>query len=160
MSDKTEWFKMGQLQSPAERLGLDKYLYKEAKKKELFTNTKDYLTKRNEFLQKSSSQVNNKWKEFMERDDLKEIPIAERTQLADRLAKSTLDEYQRIAEELYPNADLGYKQASNLNVAQNVVEGNIVTKAPAKKRGRKPKTEKKTKATAKKRGRPPKKSAK
>jgi hypothetical protein len=163
-----KWFELGQLQSPVQRLGIDKMLYSEDKKKQLFTDTKNYITQKNTFLQDELPKINADWKTFMERDDLKDIPISDRTALADRLASSRYAEIKKISEELWPNADMGYKQQANLNTAQNVVDGNIVAKAAPKKRGRKPKaqkiakapkTEKIAKAPAKKRGRP-KKAAK
>jgi hypothetical protein len=162
----TEWHKYGQLQSPMQRLGLDKMLYNEDKKKELFTDTKNYVTKRNDFLQNEMKKIDDEWLAFMKRGekdgDLFGIPISERTALADRLAVSKKTEIAKIADDLWPNADLGYKQQANLNTAQNIVEGNIVAKAAPKKRGRKANAAPKMKAEkvpAMKRGRP-KKAAK
>lgn len=141
--DKINWFSYGQLKSPFERLGLDETLYKEQKKKELFTDTKNYLTSRNTLLQTMMPEINNLWKKQMDSPQLQSIPISERTRLADKMAVSMANQFKQIVEELYPNADMAYKQQSNNIIAENIVAGNIA-KMPneaktKKKRGGRPK---------------------
>lgn len=130
----TDWTKYGQIVSPIERLGYNQYFYQEGKKKDLFLDTKNYITKRNEFIGGVKPLVDNAWKDVMEKNS--DIPILERTRIADNFAKKTFDLYQSLADELYPNANLAYKQQGDLNIAQKVIEGNVIKAKSKGKRGR------------------------
>eukprot|EP01080_Neovahlkampfia_damariscottae_P013024 gene13024-7839_t len=49
-------------------------------------------------------------------------PLKERQRLAFEAAKQKKAEIFRIVDDIYPMADMAYKQASNISNAQNVVD--------------------------------------
>ena len=126
---KIQWHNYGRLRPPTEDFGFEKLFYDEEKKKELFTDTKNYITNRNTFLQKEKNTINLDWSGFM--DKHKDIPYGEREKLANRIATEKFKQIMAIAEEIYPNSDLAYKSQLSSNVAQNVLSSNI--SKPSKK---------------------------
>lgn len=136
-----QWIEYGETRSPFVRLGLDKGLYNEDKKTQLYTDTKNYLTQRNKFLQDAVPRVNGSWMTSMK--ELENIPYMERKLLSDNIATRTWEEYKKIADKLFPNADLAYGQASSLNIAKDVADSNLAISIDGqkKKRGRPRKAE-------------------
>ena len=64
MSDKKNWTDYGLLQSPLEELGMDKILYNDSRKKELYTNTNDYINQKNTLLKDLLGDVNTTYEEL------------------------------------------------------------------------------------------------
>eukprot|EP01080_Neovahlkampfia_damariscottae_P013188 gene13188-9546_t len=142
---ETNWTKYGLLRSPMEELGMDDAIYKSGKKTDLYTNTKDYVTERNNLLGSLSKDIDESFKKIMENDDLKKakVPLKERQRLAFEASRQKKAEILKIVDEVYPMADMAYKQASSISNAQNVVDGNLLgstASKPKKKSGRPRKT--------------------
>lgn len=149
-----KWSEFGILKSPFSALGLEEDLYKTMKKSELYTDTKQYISKRNKYIESIANKVNKAWLDTMK--EMADVPYGERKKLADKIAKKVSKDQMEIANELYPNATQALEQAANLGKVKDIVEGNLAVK-PARK-PRAPKAPKEpTEPTGKKRGRPRKK---
>jgi len=129
-----KWSEFGILKSPFETLGLDEDLYKTMKKSELYTDTKQYLGKRDKYIQSIRNKVNKAWLETMQ--EMADVPYGERKKLAFKIAERVSKEQMKIADELYPNANQALEQAANLGKVADIVEGNLAVKPARKKRGR------------------------
>lgn len=140
--EKTNWTEYGELVSPFERLGFEDKLYQEERKKALFTDTKNYLTQRSDFMQKSEKQISDAWKGVM--DTLKGVPYQEKKRIADKVAKRTYDEWKLMSEELYPDGKAALQNAGNLGATVALAEGNLAinpnSTSTKSKRGRPKKT--------------------
>lgn len=136
--DTTDWTKFGLLKSPFEELGFSEKLYEDQRKKDLVTNTKDYLNKRNEFLAKAKDLVDNAWTTSM--DMMKNVPHLEKTKLSNKIATNYFNTYQDVAKELFPGGDTALKNAGNINLAEEIRDGNIGVSTTTGKRGRPRKT--------------------
>jgi len=155
-----KWSEFGILKSPFETLGLDEDLYKTMKKSELYTDTKQYLGKRDKYIQSIRNKVNKAWLETMQ--EMADVPYGERKKLAFKIAEKVSKDQMKIADELYPNANQALEQAANLGKVADIVEGNLAVKPARKQRAPKapkaPTAQTETSApTGKKRGRPRKK---
>jgi len=152
-----KWSEFGILKSPFSALGLEEDLYKTMKKSELYTDTKQYISKRNKYIESIANKVNKAWLDTMK--EMADVPYGERKKLADKIAKKVSKDQMEIANELYPNADQALEQASNLSKVKDIVEGNLAVKPARKPRAPKaPTAQTETSApTGKKRGRPRKK---
>ena len=138
--------------SPAERIGLDKLIYREGKKVDLFTNTKNYVTERNKLFNDLTSGIQTTYDNIMNKLKDSGVPYAERDRIAMKASNDKKNEMINIIDELFPMADSAYKQVSNLSKAQNVVDGNIMgstTSKPKKKRAGRPAGAKNKKKSAK-----------
>eukprot|EP01080_Neovahlkampfia_damariscottae_P013037 gene13037-7924_t len=138
---KTNWTEYGLLRSPMEELGMDDAIYKSGKKTDLYTNTKDYVTAKNKLLGELSKGIDESFKSIMENKSLDNagVPLRERQRLAFEASRQKKAEILKIVDEVYPMADIAYKQASSISNAQNVVDGNLLgstASKPKKKRGR------------------------
>jgi len=129
-----KWSEFGILKSPFETLGLDEDLYKTMKKSELYTDTKQYLGKRDKYIQSIRNKVNKAWLETMQ--EMADVPYGERKKLAFKIAERVSKEQMKIADELYPNANQALEQAANLGKVADIVAGNLAVKPAGKKRGR------------------------
>ena len=145
------WTEYGMLRSPMEELGLDEVIYKSGKKTDLYTNTGEYLEKRNQLLGTLSKQIDTTFDSIMKNIGA-EVPMKERKRIAFEVAKQKKSEIMKIVDEVYPMADKAYSQASNISKAQNIAKGNLIgldnTKKSNKSKGR-PKGLKNKKTTKK-----------
>eukprot|EP01080_Neovahlkampfia_damariscottae_P013233 gene13233-10313_t len=138
---KKNWTDYGLLRSPMEELGMDDAIYKSDKKTALYTNTKDYVTERNKLLGELSNGINGidaSFESIMKNDSLikAKVPLRERQRLAFEAAKQKKAEILRIVDDVFPMADMAYKQASSISSAQNAVDGNLLGSSTAKKKGK------------------------
>ena len=153
MWDKKNWTDYGLLRSPLEELGMDKILYNDSRKKELYTNTNDYINQKNILLKDLLGDVNTTYETLYKR--LGDVPHKEKQRVAMQAAARKKQEVLQIVDELYPMADQALRLAGNVNMAQEAVKGNIIGSAstsakPRKKKGGRPKGSKNKKKTEKK----------
>lgn len=128
---ENKWLNFGQLTSPFEKLGYDKVLFGETKKKEIFTDTKNYLDNRQKFLNSMPDIINGAWESIMNDTNLSGVPFSEKERLANQHAEKTKDRYHEIMNTVWPAPEVAYGQQQNLNVASNVASGNVVVKEQA-----------------------------
>jgi len=158
---KINWAeKYGMLQSPVEQLGLDQVIYKNSRKHELFTKTGDYLTARNTFFETESKAINKKFAEFMDRTDLETVPLIEKKRLGMDIVKNSINQMNKIADDLWPMADKALENAGKVNASMEIQKGNIIGDVVMKKGGRPPGSKNKTTKKKTKKSTKPKKSTK
>lgn len=126
--DNTDWSQYGTLQSPFDALGYSKELYEQGKKSNLLTDTKNYLSGRNTFLQGAKAAVDNSWKNIMGSTgaQMASVPRNMKAALAKKIAQQTYEEYKNMADILYPAAENVLDGNLNqVNAAEAITKGNI-----------------------------------
>lgn len=139
-----EWLKYGLTEPPSQTNGLDAYVDREKKKKNLITNTGDYLSKQSKNLTEIPEKVNRTFYDTM--DALSDIPYNARKKIADQAVDDELKRDLQVNELMYPNANQALKVAGAKYTAGQTLKGNITkVSKPRKAKVSKPKKEKKPK---------------
>lgn len=153
----TDYTKYGLLVSPFESFGYDKKLHDEERKKELFTDTKKYITDRFNFIKGMKDTINNTYKSTFDNVEIQKLPIKDRMDISKRASENVMKQFENVAEEIWPDPNRALQLQSNINVATEVVKDNMsvpsaVVKKPrkAKAKAKAPKAKKEPKKKTKK----------
>eukprot|EP01080_Neovahlkampfia_damariscottae_P013181 gene13181-9480_t len=126
------WTDYGELMSPftAEQ----KKLYDNQRRTALLTNTNDYLDKRNKLLNTLLPEAKLAYKKTFDSLKSQGVPYAKMRDISIKVGKQKFEEIANIVESVYPNGDAALKKAANMNMVQEMVNGNLMGSEPAKKK--------------------------
>ena len=128
MTSRADFLQYGLTQLPSESIGFDSMLYKEKQKNELYTDTKNYLSKRQAYLTGLKPKINQLYLDTMGDGDMAHLPLNLRTKFAQNVTTEFYNTHKKIAEELWPNVNKAFDQYESINVANNILDKNIVAK--------------------------------
>lgn len=94
------WLEYGLVKSPF--ADEEEKIYKNNRKTQLFTNTKDYIAKRNEYMSSLKDDVDNQYIKTMRELKARDIPLKKAQELAKDMGKNLFDEGKKIAQVLWP----------------------------------------------------------